>query len=181
MLKVNVGLSRKLSRDFNSTGFSVHLEGEVCVPMDQPDHIIEKIKELYDLAEESLQQQIDRYQSDSAMAGRDETPTVATTQPPVNRLSQRNQSSPASHSKNTNQETNRDKAGESEFIPATNKQIQFLLNLGKRNGLTKPQLEKRVVQIVNREVGLYDLSKQEAGRILNQLSQESSSTATRHR
>jgi len=30
MLRVNVGMSRKLSKDFNSTGFSVNLEGEVC-------------------------------------------------------------------------------------------------------------------------------------------------------
>lgn len=32
MLRVNVGLSRKLTRDYNSTGFSINVEGEVCVP-----------------------------------------------------------------------------------------------------------------------------------------------------
>lgn len=37
MLKVNVGLSRKVSRDYNSTGFSVNLEGEVCAPLDDPE------------------------------------------------------------------------------------------------------------------------------------------------
>lgn len=34
MLKVNVGLSRKLSRDYNSTGFSLNLDGELCAGMD---------------------------------------------------------------------------------------------------------------------------------------------------
>jgi len=29
MLRVNVGLSRKLSKDYNSTGYSVNLDGEV--------------------------------------------------------------------------------------------------------------------------------------------------------
>jgi hypothetical protein len=49
MLNLNVGLSRKVSRGYNSTGFSVNLEGEVCAPLDDPEMIIEKIKELYDL------------------------------------------------------------------------------------------------------------------------------------
>ena len=61
MLKVNVGLSRKLSRDFNSTGYSVNLEGEVANPVDDPEGVIEKIREYYDLAEEALRDQVERY------------------------------------------------------------------------------------------------------------------------
>lgn len=45
MLKVNVGLSRKLSRDSNSTGFSLNLEGELGVGPDDPEALVEKIKE----------------------------------------------------------------------------------------------------------------------------------------
>lgn len=71
MLKVNVGLSRKVSRDYNSTGFSINLEGEVCAPLDDPEQLIEKVQELYDLAEESLNLQVSRYESDSAIASRD--------------------------------------------------------------------------------------------------------------
>ncbi len=74
MLKVNVGLSRKVSKDYNSTGFSLNLEGEVCVPLDDPEMVIEKIKELYDLAEESLDQQVARYEEHSAIASRDAVP-----------------------------------------------------------------------------------------------------------
>lgn len=72
MLKVNVGLSRKLSRDYNSTGFSINVEGEIGVSIDDPEIVVEKVKELYDLAEEALSQQIERYQGESAIATRDE-------------------------------------------------------------------------------------------------------------
>ena len=54
MLKVNVGLSRKVTRDFNSTGFSLNLEGEICGTLDDPETLIERIKEYYDLADERL-------------------------------------------------------------------------------------------------------------------------------
>ena len=54
MLKVNVGMSRKVSKDFNSTGFSVNLEGEIGAPVNDPEFVIEEIKKFYDLAEESL-------------------------------------------------------------------------------------------------------------------------------
>src|SRR5690348_11074785 len=71
MLKVNVGMSRKFSRDYNSTGFSVNLEGELSVSLDDPAAVIEKIKEFYDVAEETLAQQIERYESESAIAQRE--------------------------------------------------------------------------------------------------------------
>ena len=72
MLKVNVGLSRKLSRDYNSTGFSLNLEGEICVSLDDPETLVEKVKEFYDLAEEALNQQISRYEGESGNVSRDE-------------------------------------------------------------------------------------------------------------
>lgn len=39
------------------------------------------------------------------------------------------------------------------FTSASNKQISFLTNLAKRQGLTTPQLQQRVAEIVGREVG----------------------------
>jgi len=56
MLKINVGLSRKLSRDYNSAGFSLNLEGQLGGGLDGPETLIEKINEYYDLAEEVLNQ-----------------------------------------------------------------------------------------------------------------------------
>ncbi len=44
MLKVNVGMSRKVSKDFNSTGFSVNLEGKIAAPVNDPELVIEEIK-----------------------------------------------------------------------------------------------------------------------------------------
>jgi hypothetical protein len=44
-----------------------------------------------------------------------------------------------------------------------------LLNLGKRNGLTQPQLEKRFEHQFGRRVGLYELSKREAGEAITAL------------
>ncbi len=160
MLKVNVGLSRKVSQDYNSTGFSVNLEGEICVPLDDPQMILVRIKELYDLAEESLSQQIDRHQH-------------ASISEPVNRPTQ---SQPTPQNGNghapKSSETVRPSGNRvpSEFVPATNKQISFLLNLGKRQGLNKPQLESRIAGLIGRQVDVYELSKQEAGLVLDDLS-----------
>ena len=54
MLKVNVGLSRKLSKDYNSEGFSINVEGEVSAAVNDPQAVVEQVKELYDLAEGHL-------------------------------------------------------------------------------------------------------------------------------
>ena len=63
MIKANVGLSRKLSANFNSTGFSLNLEGEILATIDDPEAVIERIRELYNVAEEALDRQIADSQS----------------------------------------------------------------------------------------------------------------------
>jgi len=182
MLKVNVGLSRKLSRDYNSTGFSLNLEGELCGSPDDPHTLIEKIKEYYDLAEEALNQQIERYESDSAIGSRDEsrstirTPTSATpiTAPSVQteatnpRIGNGHATSAPGNGQSVNGEA------------ATNKQVQYLLNLGKRQGLSSPQLEGRIESILGRRIGVYDLSKKEAGTVIDVLSQNAAPAANGH-
>lgn len=174
MLKVNVGLSRKLSRDFNSTGFSLNLEGELCVGLDDPVAMIEKVKEFYDLAEEALNQQIERYEGESAIGNRDAgQPAHAngqrSTAPPTNLPGNAapNNSHPngqAPQNGNGNGQAPNEEA-------ATNKQVQYLLNLGKRQGLTQQQLEGRVESILGRRVGVYDLTKREAGGVIDALNQ----------
>lgn len=175
MLKVNVGLSRKFTQDFNSSGFSLNLEGEIGIPLDESDRIVEKIKEFYDLAEESLTLQIERVQSESAIASRDEVVTThrQTSLPPQqtgSRIPDTNRGQ---------QQSNGQSAQNREFTPATNKQIQFLLSLGQRQGMNKSQLEQHVAAIIGHEVGIYDLSKSDAGRILDQLSQNGKKSRTR--
>ena len=190
MLKVNVGMSRKLSRDFNSTGFSVNLEGEIGVNLDDPEIVIERIREIYDLADEALAQQIERYEGESAIASRDEEPRhpAGDNPPPRSNGRYTGHGNRAGNGNGREYGNSRSRTGNGtgggyrngngngsrgqSHTPATNKQIQFLLNLGKRQGLTKPRLESRVAEIVGHDVDLYDLSKQEAGVVLDQLTSE---------
>jgi hypothetical protein len=163
MLRVNVGLSRKLTRDFNSTGYSVNIEGEVCVPLDEPQRVIDKIRELHDLADESLRDQIERFESESAVAARDAAPLASPPAPraqPVNRIA----NTPTTDATPATEQ-------------ATNKQVQFLLSLGKRHELSKPQLEGRITEILGRPVGIYDLTKKDAGVVLDRLTAETSAKA----
>src|SRR5262245_58365153 len=51
MLRAIVSLSRKISRDYNSTGYSVTLDGEIPFTPDESEAVQEKISELFHLAE----------------------------------------------------------------------------------------------------------------------------------
>lgn len=185
MLRVNVGLSRKLSKDYNSTGYSVNLDGEITAPASDPEAVIEQVKELWDLAEEALNQQIDRYESTSAIASRDEEPR----QPVQNHRNGNGQSSSNGHSQpqgnngasqgHSQPEGNRRNGDREE--PATNKQIQYLLGIGKRQKLSTSQLEKKIAEILGRQVGVYDLSKQAAGVVIEALTNGASANGTRAR
>lgn len=175
MLKANVGLSRKLSHDYNSTGFSVNLEAEICAPLDDPTLVIAKIAELYDLAEESLNLQIERHEVGSVTQAARLTPVA----PPALSSSP---SPPTNGNGSAVSPSNGSKPAESgEFVPATNKQISFLLNLGKRQGLNKPQLENRISALIGRRADIYELSKQEAGRALDDLTKFSNTSEPQHR
>ena len=154
MLKCNVGLSRKLSKDYNSEGFSINLEGEVSAPVNDPQAVVESVKELFDLAEEALAQQIERAQSTAAIGSRDEEPRAA-------RSTNGNGRPAARPSSNGN--------GHKPDEPATNKQVQYLLSIGKRMRLSTAALEKEIEQIVGRQIGLYDISKKDAAVVIDQL------------
>jgi hypothetical protein len=172
MLKVNVGLSRKLSRDFNSTGFSLNLEGEICVGLDDPETMIEKVKEFYDLAEEALNQQIERYEGESAIGSRDERRSNGSNGHSNGRVAKEQPSTAASNSQNGNVHGPANGNGHAaNGEAATNKQVQYLLNLGKRQGLTPPQLEGRIEGLLGKKIGVYDLTKREAGDVIDALSQ----------
>ncbi len=150
MLKVNVGLSKKLSKDFNSSGYSINVEGEVASAISDPEAVIEEVKQLYDFAEEALALQIDRSRGTPAIASRDEQPT--------NGNGQRANG-------NGNHRTNDN--GQAEL--ATNKQVQYLLSIGKRQRLSTIELEHRITEILSRKVGIYQLSKREAGQVIDML------------
>ena len=46
--------------------------------------------------------------------------------------------------------------------------------MGKRFKLTTPQLEGRIAEIIGRQCGVYDLTKKEAGLVLDHLTNSAS-------
>ena len=179
MLKANVGLSRKITRDFNSTGYSVNLDGEILASTDDAEAVTEKIKELFSLAQEALAQEIDRDQGEDAIGRRDEERPQPQPAPTGNGNAHRssngtgqgdrpsNGSAPRSTPTNGNGTNNGQNGQNGNEEAATNKQVQFLLTMGKRFKLSTPQLEGKVADIIGRRCGVYDLTKKEAGLALD--------------
>jgi hypothetical protein len=165
MLKANVGLSRKVSENYNSNGFSLNLEGEINATLDDPEAVIQRVKELYDLAEEALSQQVDRFQSDSAIASRDSD------HQPANNGRSNGRPSPASDHPAPARNGSRDERPQN-GEPATNKQIQFLQTLAKRQKLFGPKLEAFIEETIGRRCTPYDLLKKEAGTLIEALNPE---------
>ena len=172
MIKVNVGMSRKVSQDFNSTGFSVNLEGEIGGPLDDPERVIEQIRQYYDLAEEAIQDQIGRYRSDSAIASHDEPPPQPQRKPAP--------PSPSNRQRNGHAGNYQRRVGpspeEAELAPATPKQVQFLRNLATREGLSEPQLNQKIADILGQQVPVSQLTKRQAANVLDVMTQQKSYT-----
>ena len=127
--------------------------------MSDPDAVIEQVKELYDLAEAALDAEIERSKSDSAVASRDEEPSAA-------RNGNGNGHPAAADNGQRNTAAN---GSERKEEPATNKQVQFVLTIGKRMKLSTAALEKEIEQILGQQVGIYDLTKKQAGAVIDNL------------
>jgi hypothetical protein len=145
MLKVNVSLSRKLSRDYNSTGFSINLEGEIPFSINEPDAVLDHIGEFYDLADKALAQQIDRHQNPdrtlfdapgSAASAQEECPSVISFPPPNGELR------------------------------ATAKQMKYLGDLSQKLSLTPEALDAKVAEILGQTKSHQQLSRREAGTVI---------------
>ena len=154
MLRVTVGKSRKLSQDYNSTGFSITVDGEITAPLDSPEQILEQVQILHDLASESLQDQVDRLKETDQRNG------SPSSRPATNA---RQQESNGQTNNRPRWQTQNGHA-KADTVAATNKQVQYLLNLGKQNGLSKVDLESHVAKQLNFDVvkSVYELSKSEA-------------------
>lgn len=179
MIKVNVGMSRKVSQDFNSTGFSVNLEGEIGGTLDDPERVIEQIRQYYDLAEGAIQDQIDRYESDSAIASRDQPPP-----PPQPQRQPAPTSAPSSNRQRNGHTGNYQRrtgptSPQPELVPATPKQVQFLKNLATREGLSEPQLNQRIADILGEPTSVGQLTKNQAAKVLDVMTQSNSYSGNR--
>ena len=191
MLRANVSLSRKISRDYNSTGYTVTIDGEVPFTTDDAEGVLEKVSELFNLAQEALNREIDRDQGEDAIGRRDAEPPKSSQQPANN--GRPNGHFPNNGHAQTNghpsPQTNghpRNNNGRSEPLPmnrpassngngqgspdaATPKQLQFLQTMARRCKLSDRQLENRIAEVVGRPCGVQQLSKKEAGLVLDNL------------
>jgi len=175
MLKANVGLSRKITRDYNSTGYSVNLEGEIPAPVDDAEGVVEKVRELFHLAQEALAQEIDRDQGEDSIGRRDEErPSQPQPQPGNGRD---NRSPSPNQPQRDEDKRNPQRNGQEE--PATNKQVQYLLSLAKRQHLSTPQLEAKIAETVGAKTDVYQLSKRNAGLVIEALSNGETSANSR--
>ena len=171
MLRATVNVNRKVSENYNSSGYGLTLDGEVQGSLDDPQMVIEQIKQLYDLAEEALDQQMDRHQSDSAMASRDQG------HPGPERNGHHANGSSNGHAPGRNGHQNGQSNGTGE--PASNKQVQYLQTLGKRRKLFGAKLEGYIEEVIGRKCGPYDLTKKEAGAVIDALNPEGAGNNSR--
>ncbi len=177
MLRATVGLSRKISRDNNDTGYSVNLDGELPVSVDDSATITEKIKELFSLAQEALAQEIDRDQGEDSIGRRDEERPNSKTVTNGNGTGHIESPSSGSAPSSTPSSSGGTKSGQNgNETAATNKQVQFLLTMGKRLKLSTPQLESHITEITGRRCGVNDLTKKEAGLVLDHLTKAANGT-----
>ncbi len=173
MLRVTVGLSRKLTANFNSTGFTLNLEGEVHAPLDDPDAVIERIKEYYDLADEALRQQVQRHGGDPGDTTPAEPQTVA---PHLNRPAETPPPPPpgppalAATRQRTAIPNGQPRTGPADDA-ATPNQIRFIQNLARKQHLSSAQLDAVVTNALGQPCPLHQLAKKQAGRVIDALNQ----------
>ena len=163
MLKANVGLSRKITRDYNSIGYSVNLDGEIPFPTNDVEGVMDKISELFNLAEEALQREIEGKAGQGVTA---EPRNAAPPSLPANNGSTNGQAKP-----NAPLPMNRSNYGNgpANLDTATAKQLQFLQTMARRCKLNDQQLETRITEVIGRSCPVQQLTKKEAGRVIDTL------------
>jgi len=172
MIRANVGLSRKISREYQSTGYSINIEGDVAVSADDTEATLAKVAELFHLAEEALNVEIDRDQGEQAIGNRDK-PTAITKSNLNERNADDGNSSPA--------QTTQERTPTNGTDAITNKQAQYVLTLGKRQRISNAQMEDKIEQILRRRCSVYDLTKREAGQLIDALSPQTNGRPTARR
>jgi hypothetical protein len=159
MIRANIGLSRKLSKDYNSTGFSVNLEGEILAPVSDAEAVIDQVRRLFNLGEEILEREIEAHQGDTAIATRDG----------ANGYVGRPKSANGNHRPQGETTSSTDRTESGGIQSATEKQVAYLLSLSKRNRLSTLELDQRISGVLGRSANVYQLSKQEAARVIDTL------------
>jgi hypothetical protein len=161
MLKATVGVSRTITREFQSTGYSVSLDGEIPFAPDDAEGVLDKVAELFHLAEEALHVQVERDQGDPPDGPRQDAPAS----PPL-------PTSPTGHPQANDRAAPLPPKGSTRSPEsATPKQQQYLQTLGKRKGLSREDLDALIARVVGSFKKTSDLTKREAGQIIDHLTQ----------
>ena len=163
MLKANVGLSRKVSRDYQSTGYSVNIESEILSSPDNPEEVLGRVQELFSIAEAALQTEIDRDQGEQAIGRRDEEP--AARQPAEQPVAPQRPAPPPAPAQPRQPANHQPRPGNGDA--ATPKQVQFIQNLAKRQRLSTAQLEGRIREALGQPHTLHQLTKKQAGLVID--------------
>jgi hypothetical protein len=171
-LKVNVGVSRKLTENYNSTGYSLNLEGEIHAPIEDPETVIERVKEFYDLAEEALRQQLERRQ------GPDAGGTVQDRAPQPRPAPERPVPNPAPAAPRQPPPGNHQPRPGGGGDTASPKQVQFIQTLAKRHRLSTTQLDAAINDALGRPCPLHQLTKRDAGVVIDALNQKADANGT---
>ncbi len=136
MLTAKVGYTRTVG----SNSYTAVLDGDIPATPDDPEVVLAKIGELFALAEEALNVEIERSRKQRS----------ETAQRPV-----------------TAHATNAHPTRTEEAI--TTKQVQYLQNLAKKVGLSGAELDAEIAKAIGRRTTLRGLTKREAGRAIDAL------------
>jgi hypothetical protein len=149
MLRTTVSLRRKARRDGGTESYAVTLNGEIPFGPDDAEGVLEKVAELFHLADEALAREIDRDR---------ECPPVPRPEPTPHRPASPPASRPTGHGH-----------PQPKSDAATPKQVQYLLNLAKRNGLSRDELDAVTARVTGSPKKTGDLTKRDAGAIIDHL------------
>lgn len=141
MLRATVRLGRIVAHPDHTGEYAVALDGEIPFGPDDPEGVLERVAELFHLADEALAREIDR--------GHEPTP--------ISRTEPKPKSTGAGHA-------------ESRSDAATPKQVQYLLNLAKRNSLSRDELDAVIARVTNSPKKVGELTKRDAGLVIDHLS-----------
>jgi hypothetical protein len=162
-VKISINLSRKLSKDFNSTSVTVGIESEVQSPLSRPEELLEEISGMFRLAERAVDQEF----ADLNHAGLDQpVPASAAVKPLTSQPAQA--SAPAAAKA---PEPAAEPAAENGQPLISERQVKFLGTLAKRSGLAGEGLETHIASVLGRAVPVPRLTRKEAARVIDSLNQ----------
>jgi hypothetical protein len=164
-----VSLNRTVSRGPHPVGYGITLDGEILHPTEDVDAVLERVGELFHLADEALAVEIERDRiGNSSCRGDEQRSLASTTATPTNVT----RANPPSVSPSLPDHDRRASAGHpAPPEPATPKQVRYLQTLGKRRGLSGTGLDAVISRVVGSPKTTSDLTKREAGTVINHLAQ----------